>query len=551
MLQPENQNKKYEHLFTDIDTGRIKVPMFQRDFVWTNEQTAKLIDSIIKGFPIGSFIFWQTRDGLRHIKNIGNVSLPDVPRGEPALYVLDGQQRITSLYAVKKGARVTRDGEEIDYKRIFIDLSCQPDADDSVVFADETPKNSYISVFDLLNATAAELAQRFASTELLNRVDTYQKRLTTYDFSTVVIRDYPIETACEVFTRINTGGTELTLFEIMVAKTYDEAKKFDLLREYERLLDSKGEEKDLEDVGYDTVSDITMLQCIAAHLNKQVRAKDILKLDRDAVIKCWPSVKDSIFSVVDYLRTELRVPVSRLLPYDALLVPLSYFFVRKQGRQPSGFENALLKQYFWWAALSNRFSSAAETKIAQDVVRMDEILAGRVPSYVGEELRLTMEDLRWHGFRSNEAFCKAILCLYAHYQPKRFNTDAPVVLDNRWLRLATSKNYHHFFPKAYLAKQGVDEDHANSVLNITLVDDYLNKREIGAKAPSTYIGKFKKSNKNIADTMKTHLIEDLDQFGVWNDDYFAFIEKRGERVLAEIQRRLSPAEVAAGAKATD
>ena len=94
MLQPENQNKKYEHLFTDIDTGRIKVPMFQRDFVWTNEQTAKLIDSIIKGFPIGSFIFWQTRNGLRHIKNIGNVTLPDVPKGEPALYVLDGQQRI-------------------------------------------------------------------------------------------------------------------------------------------------------------------------------------------------------------------------------------------------------------------------------------------------------------------------------------------------------------------------------------------------------------------------------------------------------------------------
>ena len=74
---------------------------------------------------------------------------------------------------------------------------------------------------------------------------------------------------------------------------------------------------------------------------------------------------------------------------------------------------------------------------------MDDILAGRLPNYAGKELRLTMDDLRWHGFRSDEAFCKAILCLDAHYQPRRFNTDAPVVLDNRWLRLATSKNYHH------------------------------------------------------------------------------------------------------------
>ena len=56
MLQPENQSRKYDALFADIDTGRIKVPMFQRDFVWTKEQTSKLIDSIIKGFPIGTFI---------------------------------------------------------------------------------------------------------------------------------------------------------------------------------------------------------------------------------------------------------------------------------------------------------------------------------------------------------------------------------------------------------------------------------------------------------------------------------------------------------------
>jgi len=439
MLQPDNQNKKYEYLFTDIDMGRIKVPMFQRDFVWTTQQTAKLIDSIIKGFPIGSFIFWQTREGLRHIKNIGNVRLPDVPNGEPAMYVLDGQQRITSLYAVKKGVRINREGEVIDYKQIFIDLSCEPDAEESVVSADIVPAGPHISVFDLLNASAAGLAQNFPDPQLLNRVDTYQKRLTTYDFSTIVIREYPIEIACEVFTRINTGGTTLTLFEIMVAKTYDESRKFDLLREYELLLDTDGEEKALDDVGYDSISDTTMLQCIAAHLNKQVRARDILKLERGAVIDSWPIVKQGIFAAVDYLRTEIQVPVSRLLPYDALLVPFSYFFIRKDGREPSALENALLKQYFWWASLSNRFSGAVESNLAQDILRMDEILAGRAPSYVGEELRLTLDDLRWHGFRSNEAFCKAVLCLYAQYQPRRFNTDAPVTLDNRWLRLGNSE----------------------------------------------------------------------------------------------------------------
>jgi uncharacterized protein with ParB-like and HNH nuclease domain len=101
LLQPENHNKKYEALFLDIDLGRIKIPQFQRDFVWGKEQTAKLVDSILKGYPIGTFIFWKTREELRSYRNVGNFKLPVTPKGDFAEYVLDGQQRITSLYAIR------------------------------------------------------------------------------------------------------------------------------------------------------------------------------------------------------------------------------------------------------------------------------------------------------------------------------------------------------------------------------------------------------------------------------------------------------------------
>jgi hypothetical protein len=76
------------------------------------------------------------------------------------------------------------------------------------------------------------------------------------------------------------------------------------------------------------------------------------------------------------------------------------------------------------------------------------------------------------------------------------------------------------------------------------VDDYLNKRDIGAKPPSTYMESIAKRNAKIAETMQTHLIDDLELFGVWNDDYSTFIGKRGERVLSELQSGLNPAEVA-------
>ena len=164
----------------------------------------------------------------------------------------------------------------------------------------------------------------------------------------------------------------------------------------------------------------------------------------------------------------------------------------------------------------------------------------RPPDYAGEEVRLSIDDLKWHWFSSGDAISKAILCLYAYAEPKSFRSNSLVKLDNSWLRIAISKNYHHFFPKAFLSKSGFGEDQANSILNITLVDDYLNKREIKAKPPSVYMKDFKKTNKNLSETMKTHLIDDMDAFGIWTDDYPTFIEKRGERVLAELEFRLKP-----------
>ncbi len=176
MLQPQNQSKKYEQLFTEIDCGQIKVPRFQRDFVWTPAQTASLIDSIIKGYPIGTFVFWKTREEMRHIKNIGNVDLPDIPKGDAAQYVLDGQQRITSLYAVRKGARLTKDGQEIDYKCISINLALDPDGDEQVVTTDPPDGIPFISVYKLLNGGIATLAAEYGA--FLEKIDVYRGRLT-------------------------------------------------------------------------------------------------------------------------------------------------------------------------------------------------------------------------------------------------------------------------------------------------------------------------------------------------------------------------------------
>jgi uncharacterized protein with ParB-like and HNH nuclease domain len=130
LLRPENNNKKYEALFLEIDSGQIKLPMFQREFVWDKEQSARLIDSILKGYPIGTFIFWKTKEVLRSVKEIGNHPLPETPKGDYAQYILDGQQRITSLFAIRKGIRITKEGKEIDYRDIYVNLDYEPSSDE-------------------------------------------------------------------------------------------------------------------------------------------------------------------------------------------------------------------------------------------------------------------------------------------------------------------------------------------------------------------------------------------------------------------------------------
>ena len=539
MLLPENQNKKYDHLFADIDTGYTKIPKFQRDFVWSKVQTSKLIDSIIKGFPIGTFIFWKTREELRHVKNIGNAELPSQKAGESVAYVLDGQQRITSLFAVKKGLIITKEGKEIDYKDISIDLSLNPDDEEEVVSTDPIEGSSCISVYQLLNGSLVELIDKYSKDDI-GKIGIYQKRLTTYDFSTILIDEYPIDIACEIFTRINTGGMELTLFEIMVAKTYDQERGFDLADEYEMLIDNGDHEKDLKDAGYETIPTSTILQCIAACLIQDVRRKSILKLDKSDVIEIWPNVKDSIFYAIDFFSSQYRIPVSRLLPYPGLLVPFTYFFFNNNGNPPTSIQNKLLLQYFWWVSLLRRFSSGVESKLAQDFKRIDDILEGNAPSYQGEEIELTLDGVINRPFSTGDSFCKAILTLYAYHVPRSFSDNSLVKIDNSWLKVAFSKNYHHFFPKNYLKRNGFTEYEANSIVNITIVDDYLNKRAIGAKAPSNYMNTFKKDNDDLVKTMKTHLIDDLDDFGIWNDDYKAFLDKRGKKILRELKKRLNP-----------
>ena len=143
--------------------------------------------------------------------------------------------------------------------------------------------------------------------------------------------------------------------------------------------------------------------------------------------------------------------------------------------------------------LGFRYSSGVESKLAQDIEKIEKIINDELPKYewvisIDEEY---IENNGW--FSTGKAFIKAILCLYAKQKPKSFDNNLDVIMDNSWLKIASSKNYHHFFPKSWLKKNFKDWDYfyVNHILNITIVDDFLNKRTIKTKSPGVYMKAFR------------------------------------------------------------
>ncbi len=532
-------SKPYNALMAEIENGEVKIPQFQRAFVWDIQKSAGLIDSMLKKYPIGTFIFWKTNVRLRTIKDIGGIEFPDWPKNDHAHYVLDGQQRITSIYVVLKGSTVqVSKNKQIDYSKIYIDLGAAEDEQLVVTSIEHNDqKNRYIRIVDLLEGGIKKLNEY--PEEYHEKIDAYRLRLISYNFPIIFLENSDINVATQVFERLNVGGKHLTIFEIMVAKTYDVKREFDLSEKYTQL------KNELQDVQFDTIPAPTILQVIAVLINEDngCKTSNILSLKKEDVIDIWDEAVVAIKRCIDYFRSFHRIPNSRILPYPGLIIAFSYYF-HKYKDNPVGDVEKMLTDLFWRISLGSRYSASLEARVSQDIKRVDLILTGKKPKYNWAILNDPDSIIRYGEFTTSNSYIKAILCIFAAKRPESFLNNALVILDNKNLNNASSRNYHHFFPKRYMEKHQtqVDKDRVNNVVNITLVDGDINKK-IGAKAPSVYMQDFKAKNEKIVETMQSHLINDLEGFGVMNDNYSQFLNERAKSIAQEIASRIIPDEI--------
>lgn len=169
-----------------------------------------LLDSIYRGYPVGSLLLWSTKERLKHERNVGGFVLPATPEDYPVNYVLDGQQRLTTLYGVVHSDADTADEELARRFSVCFIPETEQFAHESVA-----PSEGSINLRNILDTTRllSELA-RF-SADAHKKIAALTERFKDYEFPVVTIKDRSNQEVCRLFQRINSSGTSLSTLELL------------------------------------------------------------------------------------------------------------------------------------------------------------------------------------------------------------------------------------------------------------------------------------------------------------------------------------------------
>ena len=522
-------------LMNDLDNGRVRLPPFQREFVWSPAKVIDLMDSIYKGFPIGSLFYWKAdRKYVTLFRDIVGLKLPPPAPDHELFFILDGQQRLTSIWVTFKGAII----EDENYGHICLDLNAaaQYERSDSEVrreikvFTETEPDNkNFVSLHDILSDDAQKYddIRDKLSQEKKQTLSKTRDRFRNYPFSVVKVFDLELEDAVEVFQRINQSGKRLTRFDLVAANCW--SPTFNLAKSVKEFNERVKERTD-----FGPVEPITFVQAMALVAFGQCKTEHELRLKGVQVEESWPRVAKAIGDALDWMRDNYGVIRGDMLPYDVMLGVLACYFYEHGTNVPPE-HKCWIDRWFWRSAFSARYSKSQSAQMASDAKAIHELIEGKteLPNY---PLTINKDDIRSMRINRASASRNAILCLLARAKPKHFVTGTDISLSKDHFSDVKDPNAHHIFPKNYLKKtlkRPVEDVHL--LPNFCFIPADLNNK-IKDRAPSDYFTQFKGNGDNATfkAALRSHLIPEPSDSLIWNDDYSAFLEGRSELIWASI-----------------
>lgn len=476
-----------------ISNGDIRIPAFQRNYVWEPDQVSFLLDSIYKEFPIGTVILWKTDNRLNTEKRLGYFELPEPQKSYPVNYVLDGQQRLTSLFSVFQTELEPISDEWVD---VYFDMTAEENIQESLFLPlddSEVDFNRHFPVKTLFDSVAYRKATKDLPDEVVIKIDALQDKFKSYLVPNETFETDDRNKVAIVFERINRAGTELNIFELLSAWSWSD--HFDLVDKFETLQES------IMDHGFEDFCkdrDLQLKICSGV-ISGKTTPKSIMDLKGDDIRDRFDEIEKGILGALDFLKREIDIRHYKMIPFPAMLIPLSAYFAtnKTEGVSYSSKQKTVILKWFWRSLLNRRFTSDVNERQSIDIINMlklreDENFDFRFPN---DEIRF---DFSKSNFSAGNANSKILILILNSASPFSLLSGAKIDLD-KVLKKASKHEYHHIFPQNHLKKLGNTRAEINTLSNICFLTRADNNK-IKDASPADYA-------KNIEATRKDQYLD--------------------------------------------
>jgi len=549
-----------------------QIPTFQRDVVWEKENVKKLWDSIYKFYPLGSILVWKTDIKLQNHREIGGHKLVnDNFNRTEYQYLLDGQQRTTSLLTSLYGGTIA--GKEDFNPALYVDITVESSDDTD----DESYKKRFL-YWDEIDDKDGTFKRNFSKKKkfdeglILKLIDIKEKYndiqktvikhpeidlnfdhqyieelgrikqvLDNYRLSFIELKGIQVSEVCQIFERINQAGKPLDIFDIVVAKTFRPKSDLDNGFYLRDLIDGF---REINNSRFLQLSDFDYLQILSILIRENIENSGIVNITprylndikTEQIETIWADSKKAILKTFDFFENILNLKGPQLIPYRYFYLTISNYFY-----QNSNPDYDFLKKYFWFNSLHRDDLLSNTTDIKNHITFLNQ--EKNKEEYQFERFLIDRDTLRKASYSSKGVSSRAILALFATNQPKDWKfTDRNVIAENFFF--STDKpNLHHIFPTDYIAKNpGSNTIDNNSLMNIAYLTQITNL-EISNKNPLDYICDYDK-NPDFPTAIKSHLIPE--QILEWSslpempeNALDLFIEQRIDLIIEQLKSKLN------------
>jgi hypothetical protein len=353
-----------ESLLDDLAAGRLRVPRFQRPFVWEPEQMLDLFDSIERGYPIGSILVWETTTAVPSLDVVGGIDIPPPPQDTSVAYLLDGHQRLSTLFgSLVKRPAPAYDGSDAQWQ-IFRRLGQTQHAgvrfqhwqDEGDPPATLLPLQAVLRTMDFLSY-ARRLARTVTDSDvadgLVDEAERLAQEIKSYKIALIRLVGGSLSHAVEAFARLNSGGRQITPLNMVSALTYRPDTVLSLSDQIDVIRSG------IAAGGFGDLPAETVFQTIVALTDEfdvwDARWADFSREVENRLTDLLARAESAITRAVQFLRYEAGVPLVDVLPYPLQLVLLAAFFDRVP--YPGQEQVRELVRWFWGTSWSNLLRS--------------------------------------------------------------------------------------------------------------------------------------------------------------------------------------------------